>query len=33
MWVLLGIGSLACSWAYLQLFRLEAAQLAAGDKS
>jgi chromate transporter len=31
IWVLLGMGSLACSWAYLQLFRLEAAKLAAGD--
>lgn len=30
IWVLLGIGSLACGWAYLQLFRLEAAQLPAG---
>ncbi len=31
IWVLLGIGSLACAWAYLQLVRLEAAQPAAGD--
>jgi chromate transporter len=31
IWVLLGIGSLACSWAYLQLTRLEAAKQAAGD--
>ena len=30
IWVLLGIGSLACGWAYLQLFRLEAAKLPAG---
>ena len=30
IWVLLGIGSLACGWAYRQLFRLEAAKLPAG---
>jgi chromate transporter len=33
IWVLLGIGSLACCWAYLRLYRLEAALLAAGDRS
>lgn len=32
IWVLLGIGSLACGWAYLQLARLEAAKLDAGDR-
>jgi chromate transporter len=33
IWVLLGIGSLACGWAYLQLYRLDAAQAAAEDAS
>jgi chromate transporter len=33
LWVLLGIGSLVCSWAYLQLARLETAKLAAGEPS
>lgn len=33
IWVLLGIGSVACGWAYFQLDRLDAAQEAAGDAS
>jgi chromate transporter len=29
-WVLVGIGSLACSWAYRQLYRLEASKMVGG---
>jgi chromate transporter len=31
-WVLVGIGSLACSWAYFQLYRLEASKMTGGGQ-
>jgi chromate transporter len=31
-WVLVGIGSLACSWAYFQLYRLETSKMTGGGQ-